>query len=454
MTARVLIISYYFAPDGGPGTQRALKFAKYLWRYGWSTTVLTRETPDRRGRWDPEDRTLLREILSNVRVHRVDAPERASSWAKALPVLDQPRTHAWVEAAYEKANKLIELELIDLVFITMSPFDLVHLGRRLQTQGKVPVVYDLRDPWALDGWRVHRNRGQWQRDHDFMQLMLSQADGVIANTPQASQAFSRDTPTLQTTRLRTIPNGYDENDFDRTPLGAYQRDPTEFRLVHTGSLHAQRLENYKGVLGAVKKRVHYSPESIEPSGRSLLHLLEALRRLQRQRHPLAGIMKLILAGLPDDATRRQVKAAGLDKIVQWTGYLPHHESVSLVQKADALFLPLHDVPPGQCSLIVPGKTYEYLASGRPVLACVPNGDARDLVQASPNGYCAAPCDAIDIARVLTTIHESWGEGRHDVSMLPTWMARYERRQLAAQLAEFFDRLIGRSQVPRCLPQAA
>ncbi len=133
MTPRVLIISYYFAPDGGPGTQRALKFTKYLWRYGWSTTVLTRDTPSRRGRWDPEDRTLLREIPSNVRVHRVGAPERASSWATALPVLDQARTHAWAEAAYETAIELIDSESIDLVFITMSPFFVAALISILST---------------------------------------------------------------------------------------------------------------------------------------------------------------------------------------------------------------------------------------------------------------------------------------------------------------------------------
>ena len=179
MMARVLIISYYFAPDGGPGTQRALKFAKYLWRYGWAPTILTREVPLQRGRWDPEDQTLLCEVPSSVDVRRVSAPPRATSWARKLPVLDDEHTHAWAEAAFDAASDTIEQEQIDLVLITMSPFDLVHLGRRLQTQFNVPVIYDLRDPWALDGWRVHRNRRLWRQDFDAMELALTQADGVI-----------------------------------------------------------------------------------------------------------------------------------------------------------------------------------------------------------------------------------------------------------------------------------
>ncbi|HMT12896.1 MAG TPA: glycosyl transferase, partial [Ignavibacteria bacterium] len=38
---KVLIISYYFPPSGGPGVQRVLKFVKYLPEFGWQPIVLT-----------------------------------------------------------------------------------------------------------------------------------------------------------------------------------------------------------------------------------------------------------------------------------------------------------------------------------------------------------------------------------------------------------------------------
>ena len=88
MNARVLVISYFFPPDGGPGTQRVTKFCKYLWRFGWSPTVLTRTVPETRGRWDPEDRSLEHDIPSSVRVIRVAGDNGEPDWTAHLPVLD------------------------------------------------------------------------------------------------------------------------------------------------------------------------------------------------------------------------------------------------------------------------------------------------------------------------------------------------------------------------------
>ena len=38
---KVLMISYYWPPSGGPGVQRILKFCKYLPDFGWEPIVLT-----------------------------------------------------------------------------------------------------------------------------------------------------------------------------------------------------------------------------------------------------------------------------------------------------------------------------------------------------------------------------------------------------------------------------
>ena len=50
-----------------------------------------------------------------------------------------------------------------------------------------------------------------------------------------------------------------------------------------------------------------------------------------------------------------------------------------MRSADLLFLPMHDLPPGRRAGLVPYKTYEYLAAERPILAAVPDGDARDIL---------------------------------------------------------------------------
>src|SRR5436853_2714568 len=63
---KVLIISYYFPPSGGPGVQRVLKFVKYLPQFGWEPIVLTVEDGD----FPARDESLLKEIPDNVKVFR------------------------------------------------------------------------------------------------------------------------------------------------------------------------------------------------------------------------------------------------------------------------------------------------------------------------------------------------------------------------------------------------
>ena len=161
-------------------------------------------------------------------------------------------------------------------------------------------------------------------------------------------------------------------------------------------------------------------------------------------HPLAGILKIILAGEPDGADQRCVDRYNLHHMVEWTGYLPHHESVDLLEQADALFLPLHGQQGERRSLIVPGKTYEYLASGRPILGCLPEGDARELVSSYEYGFVAEPCDSESIRRVLTNLYETWTRGRLDLPCTASWLPRYQRNQLAAKLAEYLDQVSGRA----------
>ena len=57
---KVLVITYYWPPSGGPGVQRILKFCKYLPHFGWEPIVLTVEN----GEYPNIDHSLLDEVES------------------------------------------------------------------------------------------------------------------------------------------------------------------------------------------------------------------------------------------------------------------------------------------------------------------------------------------------------------------------------------------------------
>jgi glycosyltransferase involved in cell wall biosynthesis len=172
--------------------------------------------------------------------------------------------------------------------------------------------------------------------------------------------------------------------------------------------------------------------------RSHVYLVQALDLLLERRPELRTVVELHLAG---NLTSDDVAIAQRD-VVHLHGYLPHTESVALARSADLLFLPMQDLPVGQRSRMVPGKTYEYLATGRPILAAVPDGDARDLVTRAGTGRACRPADAEGMARTISEEVDRRLDGVPLPQVREDLIARFERRELARDLAALFDEVLG------------
>lgn len=434
---RVLLIAYYFPPDGGAGTQRALKFAKYLPEFGWLPTVLTRSAPRKRGVWDPEDSTLSLEIPESVSVVRVEASP--PGWRLLGTGSDLSRE--WARAFLREGRQLLLNGSFAAIMVTMSPFGMANVGRRLRELSGVPLILDLRDPWALDGWRSYSTKFHWRQDYRIMCQSLSTANGVIANTHEAERQLKKLAASGTNTRWVTIPNGYDEEDFLGAKEEAPEVAPSRFTVVHAGTLHSQLLYRRGGLRASTRRYLEFRPEPICPAGRTEYFLYTALNLLRKRNNSFVRRLRFICVGAQSEENMRCVREFELEDCVEFTGYLSHRESVRWLLKAHALFLPLHALPSGRRSLIVPGKTYEYLAARRPVIAALPEGDARDLLAQSGLSYLAYPDNASEIADALEACHSDWeagNVGRAQLNLNEEWLAAFERRKLTSKLAEFLD----------------
>ena len=92
---------------------------------------------------------------------------------------------------------------------------------------------------------------------------------------------------------------------------------------------------------------------------------------------------------------------------------------------------MYGLPKGRRALVVPGKTYEYLASGRPLLAAVPEGDARDFVRAARAGHVVDPTDVGGLAEAL---EQALTDGSVPSRKLSPMVTRFQRRVLTQALA--------------------
>jgi hypothetical protein len=430
---RVLFLAYHFPPLGGAGVQRSVQFVRRLPAHGYQPVVVT-GPGDADGPWTPLDATLSEGLRSATRVLRVLGPvpaEGPGNRGRIERCLGVPSAFgSWWRRGAEGAAR--DAGPIDLLFATMSPFESAAAAAAIARERRVPWVADLRDPWALDEMLAYPTAIHRRLEQERMRRALRSAAAIVMNTPEAARVLTARFPELERTPVHSIPNGFDAADFDEeAPEGPPARG---FRIVHTGFMHTAFATSRGTGRGAVVRRALGGAPDVDPSTRSHVVLMRGLALLQDREPQLASGIELHLAGKLSE-TDRAVDGRGL---VRERGYLPHDKSVAVLRSADLLFLPMHALPAGRRARIVPGKTYEYLGAARPVLAAVPDGDARDILEAIPWAHVCEPRDAGAMAAIVGELASRKAVSGPAPDGDRALVADYERGALAARLAAVLD----------------
>jgi glycosyltransferase involved in cell wall biosynthesis len=430
---RVLFLAYYFPPIGGAGAQRPARMVRHLRAHGWEPIVVTGPGTGG-GRWTPTDDVLARELPADVEVLRVAGPEPTQAERRAQRWLRRPSEWSgwWVDGAVEIGRRVAG---VDLVYCWLSPFETTAAAARLARDHRVPWVADLGDPWALDEMMVYPTSFHRRLELARMGRSVSTAAGIAMSTAEAVERVRASFPALDGTRVVAVPNGFDADDF-AAPVPA--RADGAFRIVHTGYLHtALGLRHRRSA--RLRRVVSGAVHGVDFLTRSHVFLVEAVDRLRERCPELAGNVEVHLAGLlsPDD--ERFMSRTGA---VRTLGYLSHDETVDLIRTADLLFLPMQDLPAGRRATIVPGKTYEYLGAGRPILAAVPDGDARSILSAAGHALIVRPADVEGMERAIARQLRRARADQPPLEPRADFVSRFEYGRLAEQLASLFDEAVG------------
>jgi len=274
-----------------------------------------------------------------------------------------------------------------------------------------------------------------------MERLLGTAAAIVMSTREAAERLKRAAPSLAQKPIFVIPNGYDASDFE---ADVSERDDGKFRIVHTGYLHTQLGREHRRSRWA-RLLLRGGVPGVDILTRSHVHLLEAIDRLISDEPELAAVIQVHLAGVLTASDRDSIDT---HKIVTSLGYVMHAESIDLMRSAELLFLPMQDLPVGVRATIVPGKTYEYLASGTPILGAVPDGDARDILTAAGNARLCRPSDVDGMIEALRSELARFRRGEHPRLPAADVVKRFEYHALAAELAAVFDGVVGRSALVR------
>jgi glycosyltransferase involved in cell wall biosynthesis len=270
-----------------------------------------------------------------------------------------------------------------------------------------------------------------------MRRELLAASLIIMNTPQARIQVLNTFPSLQHKNIEVITNGFDSDDFQKQ---FQNRSDHHFRIVHTGFLHTSiglhvRHNNwYYKILGKCPPSVNYLT-------RSHLFLIKAAENLVARYPNFLDDFELILAGHNSEEDISIIRSSVLFKNVKFLGYIPHDKTIELLKSTDLLFLPMQDLPPGIKSTIVPGKTYEYMAASRPILAAVPDGDVCDFLLQSGGNIIVKPSDITSLEKAVESFYFAWRNGHLNIySQNREFIKRFERRVLTEKLASLLKNL--------------
>lgn len=454
MDRSLLFLAYFFPPRGGAGVQRSVKFAKYLPQFGWTPLVVAHggAADNATAVTDP---TLLNDLPEDhVVCYTQPQEDEKKRYYRAQVKWRQPLFATDPMGWWAGPSARLGLELVRehhplAIFVTMSPFTAAAAGIQLKQATRLPLILDLRDPWALDETRIYSTRWHARRDWRAMGRAIAAADLVIMNTPEAAAAAAQEFGSESARqafnmkampRIISITNGYDAEDFGQgTPPPAA---PDVLRIVHTGMFHSDLAGVWDKVFArdGLANRLKYPRRPINLWTRTPRYLLAAMDLAIKRGDIPTKKMELILVGEVSREDVGLIHGSAVARSVTLLGYRSHPESVNWVESADVLFLPLHTPTDGGPALVVPGKAYEYLGSGRPILAMGPPGDMRRFVESTHSGISIAGDDVAGAADALVRLYRAKLEGKKIIEQDRAAVARFERRELTGHLAEELDRV--------------
>ena len=396
---KALVVLYYWPPSGGPGVQRGVKLCRQLRDEGVEPVVVTVHPSaySLPGEY-PHDPSLAADVPSDLRVVRT-AHGHATTLRAALGAtrLLRAAQHVLPGGFFERQagwrRPLVDALVAEIrdtrpdVLLTSSQPYVVHLaGRATKLATGIPWVADFRDPWTFSWGRTWPSQRAFDWEERREEEVLGDADLVLANTPGSRREWLERRPWLDPRKVRVVRNGYDPADFrasrgpapdahDDVWLAPAPKPPGEIRIVHAGSFRAKPPGRGRTGLRARLDRSGPRPVPYDLSTHSPEPLLRAMAAVEDpERRLVARLVGAVDRGWLDVAA-----ALGALDRVDLAGYRPHRETISELLAADLLWLPtITRTDRGPVSN-VPAKTYEYLGSGRPVLAYAGDGDVADLM---------------------------------------------------------------------------
>ncbi len=403
---KVLMIAHDFPPMVTVGAVRPVKFAKYLPQFGWKPSILTVKHP---GPLSYKiDHQFMRGELKDVKVHRSWGFPLA--WAtKGLRLLGidskwlfvPDSLYGWLLHSVFVGRRIIKKERIDAIYATSPPTTAFLIAAFLKRICDKPLVVDFRDLWINNPFVSYPSEVHYNLEKKMEEWVLRNADAVTVTCESQRNKLMETFPFLKQSRVSVIYNGYDSEDFENMIPHKFDK----FTILHAGSIYGSRIRAFRLFLEAADYLVKNSYVSVDD-------------------------FQLVFLGYLARQARKTLNELNLSN-VRYLGVKPYKEALQLSMGADVLL-----IIPG-AGEVLPGKIFEYLATGNLILNL---GNPEDEVSKLIAKVGSGKTVKIDFSSIKEALHEILKHRGSGVQADSDKISEFSRFNSTKSLARILDSL--------------
>jgi len=421
---KVLIVTYYWPPAGGPGVQRVLKYTRYLPDFGWQPVILTVQKPSspaidnslidkihekciiyKTKAFEPfgvyksftgksKDASIPKDII--VKKEKDSLKENMARWIRANLFVPDARI-GWIPYLVKQGKKIIEKEKPEIIFSTSPPHSLQIGARRLAKQSKLKWVADFRDPWNEAYWESEIGKSTIVKRLNtyFEKKTLQKTDFVTTVSEGIYQIFGK----KYQSDYAVLHNGFEDINKDIVKTD-------RFNIIFIGNL--SKYQNPLPFVNALK----LLPEKI------------------RSATDIYFIGKVF-----DDYKEPLIKAGIILK-----DYMPYNELIAFSKSASLFLLVIHETV--YTVGYMTAKIYDYLSLRKPILAI---GEKKSILEKileqTKSGALFEKNETREMSEFIKKNFEQWEKNKYVLLAGNDHLMQYSTKDNVKELALIFNNLI-------------
>jgi len=423
---KVLIITYYWPPAGGPGVQRVVKFTKFLPEFGWQPIILTVDNPTS----PATDESLLAEIPKECKVYKtatlepfniykyitgrkkndllskntiIKSPgekysEKISRIIRANLFLPDARV-GWIPAMVKEGLKIIQNEKPDIIFSTSPPHSLQLGAKKLARKTGLKWVADFRDPWIEAYWdsEIERIDIANRFNKKLEMSILKNADIITTVSEGICDLFANKLDK----RYEAIYSGMDLINKERIKS-------SNFQIIYLGNMSK-----------------YQSPDPILKA----IAMLSTNKQSRIQILFIGQVYKEFIEIFKSQNIRIEIR-----------DFLPRTEMMKTAKSASLLLL--INLPTVYAKGLMTAKVFDYLSLRKPILAIGEKGGSLDeLLIKTGSGHLYSDKDIEDISSFIGECVNNWIEKPDVLLEDGAFLDNYRTKDNVKRLTQLFEQVI-------------